>query len=78
MTILLIFLKSLLPHTNGEKVLFGMDISGVLMSILSYTVLDVTELLTFYIAFMTGVSITISVVVKLYNLFTSNQKNKKI
>ena len=64
------------PQTKSEIVLYMVDAFGLVLSV--FWVTGVKETLSIYILGVTAVSLTITVAVKIYNLFNSNSKNKKI
>ena len=64
------------PQTKSEIVLYMVDAFGLVLSV--FWVTGVKETLSIYILVVTAVSLTITVAVKIYNLFNSNSKNKKI
>ena len=59
------------PQTKSEIVLYMVDGFGLILS-------GVKETLSIYILGVTAISLTITVAVKIYNLFSSNAKNKKL
>ena len=71
---IIIFLLS--PQTKSETVLYMIDTCGLLITL--FWIADIKEVLSIYILGLTAISITVTVGVKIYNLFNSNQKNKKI
>lgn len=64
------------PQTKSEIVLYMVDAFGLVLSV--FWVTGVKETLSIYILGVTAISLTITVAVKIYNLFSSNSKNKKI
>ena len=64
------------PQTKSETVLYMVDGFGLILSVVWVT--GVKETLSIYILGVTAISLTITVAVKIYNLFNSNRKNKKI
>ena len=64
------------PQTKSEIVLYMVDGFGLILSVVWIT--GVKETLSVYILGVTAISLTITVAVKIYNLFSSNAKNKKI
>tara|TARA_R110001606_G_scaffold386406_1_gene550440 strand:- start:78 stop:302 length:225 start_codon:yes stop_codon:yes gene_type:complete len=64
------------PQTKSEIVLYMVDAFGLVLSV--FWVTGVKETLSIYILGVTAISLTITVAVKIYNLFNSNSKNKKI
>jgi hypothetical protein len=64
------------PQTKSETVLYMVDGFGLILSVVWVT--GVKETLSIYILGVTAISLTITVAVKIYNLFSSNSKNKKL
>ena len=64
------------PQTKSETVLYMVDGFGLILSVVWVT--GVKETLSIYILGLTAISLTITVAVKIYNLFSSNSKNKKL
>jgi hypothetical protein len=64
------------PQTKSEIVLYMVDGFGLILSV--FWVTGVKETLSIYILGVTAISLTITVAVKIYNLFNSNAKNKKL
>tara|TARA_R110000764_G_scaffold181658_1_gene267627 strand:+ start:30 stop:254 length:225 start_codon:yes stop_codon:yes gene_type:complete len=64
------------PQTKSEIVLYMVDAFGLVLSV--FWVTGVKETLSIYILGVTAISLTITVAVKIYNLFSSNAKNKKL
>jgi len=64
------------PQTKSETVLYMVDGFGLILSVVWVT--GVKETLSIYILGVTAISLTITVAVKIYNLFTSNNNNKKV
>jgi hypothetical protein len=64
------------PQTKSETVLYMVDGFGLILSVVWITGLK--ETLSIYILGVTAISLTITVAVKIYNLFSSNDKNKKL
>ena len=64
------------PQTKSETVLYMVDGFGLILSVVWVT--GVKEALSIYILGVTAISLTITVAVKIYNLFSSNSKNKKL
>jgi hypothetical protein len=64
------------PQTKSETVLYMVDGFGLILSVVWIT--GVKETLSVYILGVTAISLTITVGVKIYNLFSSNSKNKKL
>ena len=64
------------PQTKSETVLYMVDGFGLILSV--FWITGVKETLSIYILGLTAISLTITVAVKIYNLFSSNDKNKKL
>lgn len=64
------------PQTKSEIVLYMVDGFGLVLS--AFWITGVKETLSIYILGVTAISLTITVGIKIYNLFNSNDKNKKI
>ena len=64
------------PQTKSETVLYMVDGFGLILSVVWVT--GVKETLSIYILGVTAISLTITVAVKIYNLFSSNDKNKNL
>lgn len=64
------------PQTKGEIVLYTVDGFGLILS--AFWITGVKETLSIYILGVTAISLTITVGIKIYNLFNSNDENKKI
>jgi hypothetical protein len=64
------------PQTKSETVLYMVDGFGLILSV--FWITGVKETLSIYILGVTAISLTITVAVKIYNLFSSNDKNKKL
>ena len=64
------------PQTKSETVLYMVDGFGLILSV--FWITGVKETLSIYILGVTAISLTITVAVKIYNLFSSNSKNKKL
>ena len=64
------------PQTKSETVLYMVDGFGLILSVVWITGLK--ETLSIYILGVTAISLTITVAVKIYNLFSSNDKNKNL
>ena len=73
-------LTDLLPKTYIEKMFYMLDGVGLgsLGMAWASTYVKTHAFLETYILFMTALTITITVGVKVYNLSTTNKKNKKI
>ena len=66
----------LLPQGPTEKLFYILD--GIGIGSLGMAYVSTTGFLEHYIMVMTALTITITVIVKVYNLLTTNKKNKKI
>ena len=66
---------TLYPVSKTGIICFGVDILAVSVLI---TTITFPDFLQDYILGMTALSITVTVGVKIYNLFTKNKDNKKI
>ena len=64
------------PQTKSETVLYMVDGFGLILSV--FWITGVKETLSIYILGVTAISLTITVAVKIYNLFSSNDKNKNL
>jgi hypothetical protein len=64
------------PQTKSETVLYMVDGFGLILSV--FWITGVKETLSIYILGLTAISLTITVAVKIYNLFSSNDKNKNL
>ena len=64
------------PQTKSEIVLYMVDAFGLVLSVVWIT--GVKETLSIYVLGVTAISLTITVGVKIYNLFNSNDENKKL
>ena len=64
------------PQTKSDILLYMVDAFGVVLS--AFFITGVKETLNIYLLAITAVSLTITVGVKIYNLFNSNDENKKI
>jgi hypothetical protein len=67
-------LKALLPITLAEKIFYSID--GAALCVWLFA--GVNGWISNYIAAITAISITITLGVKIYNLFTHNKENKKV
>ena len=65
-----------IPQTKGEILLYMVDGFGLVLSIV--WIGGVKEALSVYILALTAISLTVTVAVKLHNLFNSNDKNKEL
>ena len=70
----------LLPKGPTEKLFYILDGVGIgsLGMAWASAFLETHAFFEIYILFMTALTITITVIVKVYNLLTTNKKNKKI
>jgi len=64
------------PQTKSEIVLYMVDGFGLVLS--AFWITGVKETLNIYLLIVTAISITVTLGVKIYNLFNSNDENKKI
>ena len=64
------------PQTKSEILLYMVDGFGLVLS--AFWITGVKETLNIYLLMVTAISITITLGVKIYNLFNSNDDNKKI
>ncbi len=64
------------PQTKSEILLYMVDGFGLVLS--AFWVTGVKETLNIYLLIVTAISITVTLGVKIYNLFNSNDENKKI
>ena len=64
------------PQTKSEVLLYMVDGFGLVLS--AFWITGVKETLSIYILGITAISLTITVAIKIYNLFNSNDENKKI
>jgi hypothetical protein len=64
------------PQTKSETVLYMVDGFGLILSV--FWITGLKETLSIYILGVTAISLTITVAVKIYNLFSSNDKNKNL
>tara|TARA_R110002051_G_scaffold221930_3_gene285550 strand:- start:4860 stop:5084 length:225 start_codon:yes stop_codon:yes gene_type:complete len=65
-----------IPQTKNETILYMVDAFGLILSAVWIT--GMKETLSIYILIITAISLTITVGVKIHNLFNSNDENKKI
>ncbi len=65
-----------LPQTKSDILLYMVDGFGLILS--AFWITGVKETLSIYVLAITAISLTITVGVKVYNLFNSNDDNKKI
>tara|TARA_R110002051_G_scaffold119351_1_gene192833 strand:+ start:829 stop:1053 length:225 start_codon:yes stop_codon:yes gene_type:complete len=64
------------PQTKSEILLYMVDGFGLILS--AFWLTGVKETLSIYVLGVTAISLTITVGVKVYNLFNSNEENKKL
>ena len=64
------------PQTKSEILLYMVDGFGLILS--AFWLTGVKETLSVYVLGITAISLTITVGVKIYNLFNSNEENKKV
>ncbi len=64
------------PQTKNEILLYMVDAFGLILS--AFWLTGVKETLNIYLLIVTAISITVTLGVKIYNLFNSNDENKKI
>lgn len=64
------------PQTKSEIILYMVDGFGLILS--AFWITGVKETLNIYLLIVTAISITVTLGVKIYNLFNSNDENKKI
>jgi hypothetical protein len=64
------------PQTKSEILLYMVDGFGLILS--AFWITGVKETLNIYLLIVTAISITVTLGVKIYNLFNSNDENKKI
>lgn len=65
-----------MPQSKIEIFLYTVDTFGVILSFV--WIAKFKESLSLYILILTAISLTVTVGVKIYNLFNSNEENKKI
>ncbi len=65
-----------MPQSKIEILLYTVDTFGVILSFV--WIAKFKESLSMYILVLTAISLTVTVVVKIYNLFSSNDKNKEV
>jgi len=63
-------------QTKNEILLYMVDGFGLVLS--AFWITGVKETLSVYILGVTAISLTITVAIKIYNLFNSNDENKKV
>ena len=64
------------PQTKNEIFLYMVDGFGLVLS--AFWITGVKETLSIYILGVTALSLTITIGVKIHNLFNSNDNNKEI
>ena len=64
------------PQTKSDILLYMVDGFGLILS--AFWITGVKETLSIYVLGITALSLTITVGVKLYNLFNSNDENKEV
>jgi hypothetical protein len=72
----LVKLIELAPHGKAEIMLYMVDMIGLVTTV--FWITGLKEGLSVYILAITAVSLTVTVAVKIYNLFNSNDNNKKV
>jgi hypothetical protein len=65
-----------MPQSKIEILLYAVDTFGVILSFV--WIAKFKESLSLYILILTAISLTVTVGVKIYNLFNSNEENKKV
>jgi len=65
-----------MPQSKIEILLYAVDTFGVILSFV--WIAKFKESLSMYILVLTAISLTVTVGVKIYNLFNSNEENKKV
>lgn len=65
-----------MPQSKIEILLYAVDTFGVILSFV--WIVKFKESLSLYILILTAISLTVTVGVKIYNLFNSNEENKKV
>ena len=65
-----------MPQIKIEILLYAVDTFGVILSFV--WIAKFKESLSLYILILTAISLTVTVGVKIYNLFNSNEENKKV
>ena len=65
-----------MPQSKIEILLYAVDTFGVILSFV--WIAKFKESLSMYILILTAISLTVTVGVKIYNLFNSNEENKKV
>jgi len=65
-----------MPQSKIEILLYAVDTFGVILSFV--LIAKFKESLSMYILVLTAISLTVTVGVKIYNLFNSNEENKKV
>ena len=64
------------PQTKSDILLYMVDGFGLILS--AFWITGVKETLSIYVLGITALSLTITVGVKIYNLFNSNDENKEV
>jgi hypothetical protein len=64
------------PQTKSDILLYMVDGFGLILS--AFWITGVKETLSIYVLGITALSLTITVGVKVYNLFNSNDENKEV
>jgi len=65
-----------MSQSKIEILLYTVDTFGVILSFV--WIAKFKESLSLYILILTAISLTVTVGVKIYNLFNSNEENKKV
>ena len=65
-----------MPQSKVEILLYTVDTLGVILSFV--WIAKFRESLSLYILILTAISLTLTVGVKIYNLFNSDEENKKV
>jgi hypothetical protein len=66
----------IVPRGKSDIVLLMVDTIGLLASV--FWITDLKEGLSIYILGLTAASLTVTLAVKIYNLFNSNDNNKEL
>lgn len=64
------------PQTKNDILLYMVDAFGLILS--AFWLTGIKETLNIYLLLVTAISITVTLAVKIYNLFNSNDENKEI
>ena len=64
------------PQTKNDILLYMVDAFGLILS--AFWLTGIKETLNIYLLVVTAISITVTLAVKIYNLFNSNDENKEI